>query len=61
VDVRAVERTDWQPGYSAVLGGGVTTTRSLRLQLRFFDGMSDMGEFFLTRERYISLELAAEL
>jgi hypothetical protein len=61
VDVRAVERTDWQPGYSAVLGGGVTTTRSLRLQLRFFDGMSDMGEFFLTRERYVSLELAAEL
>lgn len=61
VDVRAAERTDWQPGYSAVVGGGVTTTRSLRLQLRFYDGMSDMGEFFLTRERYISLELAAEL
>jgi hypothetical protein len=28
---------------------------------RFYDGPSTMGEFFLTPERYLTLELVAEI
>jgi hypothetical protein len=60
VDVHAAERTGWHAGYAAALGLGVSDGRSLRLLLRAYDGSSPMGEFFLTHERYISLELSAE-
>ncbi|MBR9989889.1 MAG: DUF1207 domain-containing protein [Gemmatimonadetes bacterium] len=59
-DVQTAERTDWDTGISAALGIGVQQRRSLRLMLRFYDGPSTMGEFFLTPERFYSLELMAE-
>jgi hypothetical protein len=59
-DVHAAERTGWKPGYAAAAGFGIRTARALRLTARGYDGMSMMGEFFLTRERYFSLELSAE-
>jgi hypothetical protein len=60
VDVHAAERTGWSTAYSAALGAGITATRSLQLKLRAYDGMSQLGEFFLTHERYVSLEVSAE-
>ncbi|HSJ23228.1 MAG TPA: DUF1207 domain-containing protein [Longimicrobiales bacterium] len=58
-DYYSAERTGWHPAFAAAAGVGVRTTRSLRLTVRAFDGMSHMGEFFLTPERYISLEVGA--
>jgi hypothetical protein len=60
IDVHVAERTDWQPGIAAAVGLGIRTRRALRLTLRGYDGMSMMGEFFLTRERYLALEMSAE-
>jgi hypothetical protein len=60
VDVHAAERTEWKPGYAGAVGVGVRNERSLRLMLRAYDGRSMMGEFFLTPERYWTLELVAE-
>lgn len=60
VDAHAAERTDWEPGIAAAAGIGVRNERSLRLMLRAYNGRSMMGEFFLTRERYYTLELVAE-
>jgi hypothetical protein len=60
VDVHAADRTEWQPGLAGAVGIGIRTSRALRLTLRGYDGMSMMGEFFLTRERYGALELSAE-
>lgn len=60
VDVQSAERTEWDTGYAAALGIGVQTRRSFRLMLRAYDGPSTMGEFFLTPERYVTLELVAE-
>jgi hypothetical protein len=59
LDVHAAERTEWRRGVAAALGVGVRAKRALRLTLRGYDGMSMMGEFFLTRERYGALELSA--
>lgn len=61
VDVQTAERTDWDPGIAAALGIGVQARRSFRLMTRFYDGPSTMGEFFLTPERYYTLELVAEI
>jgi hypothetical protein len=58
-DVQAAERTGWTPAYSAAVGAGITTNRSLMLMVRAFDGRSHLGQFFLTHERYVSLELSA--
>jgi hypothetical protein len=60
IDWQAAERTDWAGAFSAAAGVGIRTTRSLRLMARFYDGRSTMGEFFLTPERYLTLELMAE-
>jgi hypothetical protein len=60
VEYFSAERTGWDPSFSAVFGAGVRTTRTLRLVLRAFDGKSHMGEFFLTPERYVSLEVGAK-
>jgi hypothetical protein len=61
VDVQAAERTEWDAGIAAALGIGVQARRSFRLMARFYDGPSPMGEFFLTPERYFTLELVAEM
>jgi len=60
LDVHAAERTDWEPGIAAAVGFGVRRDTSLRLMLRYYDGLSQMGEFFLTREKYWSFELVGE-
>ncbi len=58
VDVQAAERTDWQTQVALVAGAGVSGNgRAIRLLARFHDGVSPMGEFFLTDERFVSLEL----
>jgi hypothetical protein len=62
VDWQAAERTSWRRSLSASLGVGVQgleSGRVLELVLRFFDGPSTMGEFFLTPERAYSMELRA--
>jgi hypothetical protein len=59
IDVHAAQRTEWRRGHSTAIGAAITTRRSLRLLLRSYDGMSHMGEFFLTPERYVAIELSA--
>lgn len=61
IDVQTAERTEWDTGIAAAIGVGVQTRRSFRLMTRFYDGLSPMGEFFLTPERYFTLELVAEI
>ena len=61
LDVQTAERTEWDTGIAAALGIGVERGRSFRLMTRFYDGPSTMGEFFLTPERYVTLELVAEI
>ena len=66
VDLQAAQRTDWQSAFSA-LGGvafrreNMTNARELRLSLRYFSGPSPMGEFFLTKERFLHFELMGRL
>ncbi|CAN5639667.1 hypothetical protein BH23GEM9_BH23GEM9_06510 [soil metagenome] len=59
-DFHSAERTEWQPAFAGAVGVSIRTSRALRLTLRAYEGMSMMGEFFLTRERYTSLEMSAE-
>jgi hypothetical protein len=59
-DFHTAERTGWRGGMAGAAGIGVHTTRTLRLMVRGYSGNSMMGEFFLTRERYVTLELVAE-
>lgn len=61
VDLQAAERTEWDVGYGVAAGIGVAAHRSLRLMVRFYDGFSPMGEFFLTPERFYAFELVAEI
>lgn len=58
LDVQAAERTDWQTQVALVAGVGAHENgRAIRLLARFHDGVSPLGEFFLTDERFMSLEL----
>lgn len=59
-DFHAAERTAWRGGIAGAAGIGVHTSRSLRLMVRGYSGNSMMGEFFRTRERYVTLELVGE-
>ncbi len=66
LDWQAAQRTSWQGGISAL--GGVAfrrenraDARELRLSLRYFSGTSPMGEFFLTREKFLHFELMGRL
>lgn len=57
-DYQAAERTRWKRALA--LAGGVefrSAGGTAQLVLRLLDGVSPMGQFFLTRERYTSLEL----
>lgn len=61
LDVQAAERTDWQTEIAAVAGAGAHANgRAIRLLARFHHGVSPLGEFFLTDERFVSLELEIE-
>jgi hypothetical protein len=61
VDVRAAERTEWDVAWDLAAGVGIDTGRSLRLMLRYHEGPSPMGEFFLTTERFFAIEFVAEI
>lgn len=61
VDWQTAERTGWEGALS--LAGGFAMTfdgRSLSLVARYFDGVSSLGQFFVTPEQFWSLELVAD-
>jgi len=61
IDWQTAERTDWKSALSAGAGFNVNANgRTLGLILRFFDGASPLGEFFLSPEQFWSFELLAE-
>lgn len=60
VDWQSAERVAWKGNVS--LAGGINYRRGDRTAgfvARFFDGPSALGQFFLTDERYLSLEFLA--
>lgn len=61
IDWQSAERTRWK-GALGVAGGLEVRygRRALGLVLRYFEGVSSMGEFFLTPEEFWSLELTAD-
>lgn len=62
VDWQAAERTGWVRALALAGGLGIDVgDRSLDLMLRYFDGPSSMGQFFVTPETFWSLELVASL
>jgi hypothetical protein len=61
VDWQAAERTEWDGALAIAAGVAMQHDgRSLGLVARYFDGVSSMGQFFITPERFISLELVAD-
>jgi hypothetical protein len=59
-DWQAAERTGWRRGLAGTAGMAVHARESgrwLKVLLRYYDGPSLMGEFFLTPERLYGLEL----
>lgn len=57
IDWQAAERTRWRGQFSAAAGVFARNAAMLGFTLRYFTGPSTMGEFFLTKETYWSLEL----
>ena len=56
-DWQMAQRANFHPAYSLAAGiAARTPTRATRLLLRHYRGLSTMGEFFLTPERFWSLE-----
>ena len=58
LDWQSAQRTDWQPSFAAE--GGVRFShgdRSARLVVRAFNGVSEVYQFFRTKEKFIGLEL----
>ncbi|HEX7048669.1 MAG TPA: DUF1207 domain-containing protein [Longimicrobiales bacterium] len=59
LDWQRAQRTGWRDQFSAAAGVAAHGAGGgLRLLFRFFTGVSPVGEFFLTDERYYALELA---
>lgn len=57
LDLQTAARTAWTPQISAAAGLGASGPGGgLRLLLRFFDGTSPLGEFFLTDESFWMIE-----
>lgn len=62
VDLQAAERAGWVRTLGVVAGIHYRTPgRGAGLVSRWFDGLSPMGEFFLTPERFWSVELVIEI
>jgi hypothetical protein len=58
LDWQSAERTAWRSAFALAAGLEYRYDgRSAQLVFRWLDGVSPMGQFFLTRERYGSLEL----
>ncbi|MCI0436255.1 MAG: DUF1207 domain-containing protein [Gemmatimonadetes bacterium] len=61
IDFQSAERTDWTGALAAAAGVRATSgARGVRLLARYLDGKSPLGQFFLTREQYWSLELVID-
>jgi hypothetical protein len=61
LDVQTAERTNWRTSISAQ--AGITLRRSIksgRLVVRYHGGPSQMGEFFLTTENLLGLEMVLD-
>lgn len=57
LDLQAAARTDWSTQISAAAGFGASGPGGgLQILLRFFDGTSPLGEFFLTDESFWMIE-----
>jgi hypothetical protein len=60
-DVQTAQRTAWRRQVAAAAGlRWRSDSHALQVLVRFFDGPSFMGEFFLSPERYAALEFVAE-
>lgn len=57
LDWQAAQRTNWRSAFAAAAGIDVRNAAAMGLLVRYFTGPSTMGEFFLTREAYWSVEL----
>ena len=57
VDWQAAQRTNWRGAFAAAAGVHARNAHMLGFTARFFTGPSTMGEFFLTKETWWSLEL----
>jgi hypothetical protein len=57
VDWQAAERTNWRGALAAAAGIHANNASRLGFTVRWFSGPSTMGEFFLTDETYVALEL----
>lgn len=61
IDWRGAQESEWRGRTAAAVGLGARgEAGGLRLLLRYFDGPSPVGEFFLTDERFWGLEVVAE-
>lgn len=62
IDWQSAQRTEWNGQLAAIAGVSARgEAGGLRLIVRYFDGASALGEFFLTDEQYWGLEVVAEL
>jgi len=62
LDWQRAQRTEWDDELSVAAGVRLNAGgREFRLLLRFFDGPSTLGEFFLTPESFWGLELTGDL
>ena len=60
-DYQSAERTRWAGFIAAAAGVRVRSgTRGVRMTARYLDGKSPLGQFFLTPERFWSIELAID-
>jgi hypothetical protein len=57
VDWQAAQRTNWRGALALAAGVHARNASMLGFTVRWFTGPSTMGEFFLTDETYIALEL----
>ena len=57
-DIHLAQRTDWDESIAAAAGlSARTKTRAARFLVRYFTGASLLEQFFLTHEKYWSIEL----
>jgi len=57
VDWQAAQRTNWRRALAVAAGIHARNASRLGFTVRWFSGPSTMGEFFLTDETYVALEL----
>ena len=57
IDWQAAQRTNWRGALALAAGVHARNAAMLGFTVRYFTGPSTMGEFFLTDETYLALEL----